>query len=293
MSGLAEHVSLALSELGMDYGELVAAYDSKREELVSMGMKGERACLPQLRPGDYFDDDGLLCSSNGDRRETAYDVDGTMVVFPLVDESEVPRAVLTDEQKKTLHDSRRSVCFQGALSAYRGCRFDGIMAPDTDRTALDACFAFRDDFANRAKSGYGMMLFGDYGTGKTHLAACICNAVIDMGYTARMTNATSITDKGAERWGGFTPYMEELCRNDLVVIDDLGSEHGDYMSAKVFEAIDFLYSNRVPVIVTTNMTINQIMRPNESARRAMERLKERNVVVEVKGPNRRQTKVVG
>ena len=59
---------------------------------------------------------------------------------------------------------------------------------------------------------------------------------------------------------------------DLVIIDDLGVENA---SATAFSIIDEVYSNKIPLIVTTNLTPDKMLRnENLEKRRIYDRLLE-------------------
>jgi len=243
------------------------------------------------REGDYFDDSGLLRDSLGRPRETLYVAEnGNLVYFPLRYESDIPKGNLKDTDfEHWCHDVRK-VCFR-RFTAYEKAVFGGYLDDATDRDAVRACMSYCADIKAMAKVGHGLMLNGPCGVGKTHLAACICNDVIGKGYKPLMLNPNVLSDDGAKKFGGFTPMLEELAENnDLLVLDDLGRESSSgWMQGRVFEAVDYFYRMRVPLIVTTNYTTEFLTRPTgEHSKPIIDRLKERCNRVEVKGPNRRQ-----
>lgn len=267
------------------------AYSARVEELKAQGMEGERMMLPAMQRGDYFKG-GILHSSNGEPKEHAYETDdGRMVVFPIVDPADLPSRSLTPEQINAIRESVRDRCFGGYVD-YRDKTFDGFFDEGTDRDAFDKCLYYRDAFSEMAATGAGLMLYGELGTGKTHLAACLCNALIDKGRKPLMTNVTRLVDRGIARHGDLDGLLNELSEYDLIVLDDFGSErNGENMPARVFQVVDFLASNRIPVIVTTNMTAEQIHHPHESVKKILARLW-KCTPVEVKGKNRRQMRVM-
>jgi DNA replication protein DnaC len=77
---------------------------------------------------------------------------------------------------------------------------------------------------------------------------------------------------------------------DLLIIDDLGAERkSEYMQETVFNIIDSRYRSGLPFIITTNLTADEIKKPQEvSFQRIYDRILERCFPVEVTGQSRRR-----
>ena len=75
------------------------------------------------------------------------------------------------------------------------------------------------------KTGQGLLLWGDVGTGKTFIAGCIANALLDRGIPVLMTNFSRVlmrlTSNIAEDKNAFLDGLDAF---RLLVIDDLGIE---------------------------------------------------------------------
>lgn len=89
------------------------------------------------------------------------------------------------------------------------------------------------------------------------------------------------------------PYMgnrHALSAYPLLIIDDLGIERNtEYAKEQVYAVIDERYKAGLPLIVTTNMTIDQIHRPNNLAdARIMSRILEMCTPVQIGGKDRRE-----
>ena len=108
----------------------------------------------------------------------------------------------------------------------------------------------------------GLLFYGDVGGGKTFYAGCIANALIKRSIPVLFTSLRDLVDnrqaakyKGAELW--------DLKEYRLVVIDDIGTEklnRADLDTA--FQVIDDVYLLQKPLIVTTNLTLEQLRKPN-------------------------------
>lgn len=87
----------------------------------------------------------------------------------------------------------------------------------------------------------GYLLWGPVGTGKSYLAACIANALLEKEVTVKMTNFNTILNDlfAAE---DKTEYIRSLNGYELLIIDDLGVERSsEYALENIFSVIDWRY----------------------------------------------------
>lgn len=143
------------------------------------------------------------------------------------------------------------------------------------------------------KQGKGLLFFGSVGTGKTFISACIANALIDKGYSCLVTNFARLVNTIQGMFDGKQEYIDSLNRFDLLVIDDLASERNtEYMNEIVFNIIDSRYRSGLPLIITTNLTGEELKKPAEiSKQRIYSRLFEMCLPIEVAGDDRRKQKL--
>ena len=150
-----------------------------------------------------------------------------------------------------------------------------------------------DNFDTFYKDGKGLLLLGGVGTGKTYIACMIANALIDKSYPVLVTNFARIL---STLQGTFDKqnYLDSLNRFKLLVIDDLGSERDTgYAKELVFSIIDSRYRAGLPMIITTNLTIQKLATESDLAdKRVYDRILERCYPVEVAGESRRMKKLL-
>lgn len=102
----------------------------------------------------------------------------------------------------------------------------------------------------------GYFLWGNVGTGKTYLAGCIANALMEREVPVRMTNFATILNDLTGTLNGRNAYIERLCSFPLLILDDFGMERGtEYGLEQVYNVIDSRYRSHRPLIVTTNLTL--------------------------------------
>lgn len=150
-----------------------------------------------------------------------------------------------------------------------------------------------DNFGEMLKDGKGLLLFGTVGTGKTFISACIANALIDKGFPCLVTNFARLTNTIAGMYEGKQDYIDGLNKFELLVIDDLASERDtEYMGEIVQNIIDSRYRSGKPLIVTTNLTADELKHPADIRKqRISSRLFEMCIPIEVKGADRRKNKL--
>ena len=136
-----------------------------------------------------------------------------------------------------------------------------------------------------------MLLCGSVGTGKSYYACAIANALAqrEIGiYVATMPDLVS-------RLRGFDDSREMLLAKisqiPLLVVDDLGAERGtDYAVEQVYAVIDARYRAHRPLIVTTNIPVEQMMQSDDLRyRRIFDRILEMcSVRLKLDGSSRRE-----
>lgn len=258
---------------------------------VAAGMVGMVAAVAEKNAEpttEYMAADGLLrCKICGGPRQT--------VITPPF-EGAKPRTVRcwcscpTEydrlKQQERLDDiaRRRAVCFQGTNMAKWNFANDDRKRPELS----DSCRQYAEQFPEHLKDSKGLLLYGPVGTGKTYMAACIANAVIDQGYRVLMTNFATVANSMQSTWEK-EAYIRDLCKYDLLILDDLGAERkSEYMQEIVFNVIDARSRAALPVIITTNLTKDELGNPAEMGyKRIYSRILERCLAVNVDGKDRR------
>ena len=150
-----------------------------------------------------------------------------------------------------------------------------------------------ENFDQLKEKGKGLLLFGSVGTGKTFIAACIANALIEKGHPCLVTNFPRLVNTISGMYDGKQQYIDGLNKFHLLVIDDLASERDtEYMGEIVQNIIDARYRSGLPLIITTNLTSEELKHPLDIRKqRIYSRLFEMCVPVEVKGTDRRKEKL--
>ena len=154
----------------------------------------------------------------------------------------------------------KSLCFDD--NALYGWTFD---EDNGKNPVMKVATDYVNKWADVLSNNVGLLLWGNVGTGKTFFAACIANALVEQHISVRMTNFSTIlndlfseTDKNK--------YLERLNDHNLLIIDDLGIERDtEYALEQVYNIIDTRYKSGKPLIITTNLTLEELKNPIDVA----------------------------
>ena len=134
----------------------------------------------------------------------------------------------------------------------------------------------------------GLLLWGGVGTGKSFFAGCIANALLAQGVPVLMTNFAKILGAVTGMYGMERQrFLSSLNTYSLLILDDLGAErNSEYALEQLFGVVDSRYQSRKPMIVTTNLTLEELKHPSDLPHeRVYDRLLERCVPVKMNGKN--------
>lgn len=131
-----------------------------------------------------------------------------------------------------------------------------------------------------------LIVSGDYGTGKTHLCAAICNELRASKYTRIVwTSAVDLIRRIQATYGpdaeesGFG-LVEELSRADLLFVDDLDKVKTTVDTSSILLSIfDMRYNAMTPVIITTNATADEMAVRSDQIAAVIDRIGEGATVI--------------
>lgn len=168
----------------------------------------------------------------------------------------------------------------GITERFRGATFDTFLTKDqAQASALLTCSDYAVTFPAKYQAGQCLLMLGNIGTGKTHLASSIVQQVIrDHRAQAVIVPASGIfraVKSTMSRAPKFTEedVLEELGGFDLLVIDEVGASRGsDWEVQLLHEVIDRRYQAVRPTIVVSNLITSDLK--DYIGERAMDRLRQ-------------------
>ena len=145
----------------------------------------------------------------------------------------------------------------GIPKRFKGKKIDDVQLRDTEAVdAVKSIQSYLKTFPDRLSAGASGFLCGNCGTGKTLLACIIVEAVCCKGYAAHYTTAWKMLQqirKGYNREGSVNEYINEYVRKPLIVIDEIGIQHGSQDErVLLYQVLDGRYNDIRPTILISN-----------------------------------------
>lgn len=147
------------------------------------------------------------------------------------------------------------------------------------KSAQTICAEYAEQFPSHAQRGRSLMLLGNVGTGKTHLATAIGNHVIrEFGLTALYVTAGSVIRHVKASFDKDTSHNEVqayqlFAAPDLLILDEVGVQNAtEFERAVMFELVNSRYEAMKPMIVISNRSREDL--PTYMGDRVVDRLRE-------------------
>lgn len=219
-------------------------------------------------PGDYVGEDGLLycgkCHTpkqtrlpfnplTGDRSETV--VRAACQCQREADEEAERRAV---RERFQMDMARRR---EDGLSCSDGLRYTFAQDDRQQPKVSDACQRYVECWDEMKANNIGVLFYGSVGTGKSFLASCIGNGLLERRVPVAATNFPRLLNLLQGTYEK-QALLDRLSIYKLLIVDDLGVERDSaYAEEQIFNIIDARSSSELPVIVTTNLTLEELEHP--------------------------------
>ncbi|MFC1878519.1 ATP-binding protein [Chloroflexota bacterium] len=127
--------------------------------------------------------------------------------------------------------------------------------------SLERSFNHAEQFS-QSLQGW-LLLQGDYGCGKTHLAAAIANFAVELGVPTLFITVPDLLDTLRFAYNDPSETFEErfnkIRTSKLLILDDFGTQNAtEWAQEKLFQIINYRYINKLPLVVTTNLLLADI-----------------------------------
>lgn len=154
----------------------------------------------------------------------------------------------------------------------------------------DKCKGYVTEWDKMRDNNIGILFYGPVGTGKTFYAGCIANALIEKLVPVLVTSFSAvISSLQALSFGeDKNEVFKKLQEPDLLILDDCGIERStEYILEQMFLIVDARYRSNKPLIVTTNLTPDELTTKRLEYARIYDRILENSLQIQVKGASRR------
>ena len=245
-----------------------------------------------MKPDEYLNGDGIIyCKNCGTPRQLKISIFDREQLVPINCRCQLDS--INEQRRKEKGRDFRQMVLALRKSGLSDERFSGYTFENDKghNPEMEKAKTYVDRWSEMKEKNLGLLIWGNVGTGKTFFAGCIANALIDKGIPVVMTNFSKIINTLT---GMFSEdknrFIESLSRCELLIIDDLGIErNSEFALEQVFSVIDSRYRSRKPLIVTTNLTLDEIRNPDNLAKaRIYDRILELCVPIKINNTNIRK-----
>ena len=150
------------------------------------------------------------------------------------------------------------------------------------------------EYEQMKKENIGLLFCGTVGSGKTYLACCIANALIEE-YMIRVKIRNFAQIINDLQKSGFdldkNEYIEPITNVSVLILDDLGIERDtSYAKEQVYNIVNSRYLKQKPTIFTTNLPYEKIQNSDDGVEyeRIYSRIIEMCIPVKVMGEDFRK-----
>ena len=150
------------------------------------------------------------------------------------------------------------------------------------------------EYEQMKKENIGLLFCGTVGSGKTYLACCIANALIEE-YMIRVKIRNFAQIINDLQKSGFdldkNEYIESLTNVSVFILDDLGIERDtSYAQEQVYNIVNSRYLKQKPTIFTTNLPYEKIQNSDDGVEyeRIYSRIIEMCIPIKVMGEDFRK-----
>ncbi len=159
--------------------------------------------------------------------------------------------------------------------------FESFLDRNGSETAYKVAVKYVKTF--KEWNGESLMLWGEPGNGKTHLASAIVNELSKKGYIVVFQSVPELLQRirstfNSENKENETQIMRALLECDLLILDDIGAEKTtEWVEEKLFNIIDGRYRKELPTLYTSNLEPKELK--NQVGKRSYDRMVETSLTV--------------
>lgn len=250
--------------------------------------------IPMNYDNTYKGEDGLYyCTKCHTLRETEKIVPVFERRMPVM--CKCMREAEQKAKEKDEHNRKMQMLDKIRSASLLGERYKDTTFANTDLSvggefekAFHRCRRYCEIADDALEKGYGIYIYGNSGTGKTHLTACICNELINQYRQCLFTNFFEISKLIRSTYNRNTEaegIIKRICEIDFLFIDDLGTEilrkngEDNWLQEQVFDIINKRYNNEKPTIFSSNYSLNELIEQRGMMEKTVDRIMEMSTAI--------------
>lgn len=238
-----------------------------------------------LKDDEFVKDEVIYCKKCGGARIFTNEIFKVRCLCPCQAEARDKRA---QEEKER---ERQQAIERLQRASLIGDRYKNVSFETTEtghNATFDAAFIRCKRYCEVSndvlKEGLGIYIYGDKGTGKSHLTACMANELMKKRKQVLFTNFSEISKMIRDTFGktdeSEAKYIDRITTMDFLFIDDLGTERvqskdGDlWLQEKVFDVLNRRYNAKKPTVFTSNYSLQELISERGLHERTVDRIAE-------------------
>ena len=256
----------------------------------------------EVQEDEYEKDDVIYCKKCNTPRTTIVELFGNKKVVRCICKCQKEKR---DNEEKIQKEIERQVRLSKLQEAsllsdrYKNVTFDNCITGENKSfdIAFNRCRKYCENSSEILEKGYGIYLWGDKGTGKTHLTSCMANELIKQYKQVLFTNFFEISKSIRATFrgkGNEIDLINKIANVDFLFIDDLGTEkvtkegEDTWLQDKIFEVINKRYNNMKPTIFTSNYSLQELVQDRGLLDKTVDRILEMSTaIIKVEGRSNR------
>lgn len=205
-----------------------------------------------------------VCSACGGAGYLRYDVPaddprfGELIACECTQRELEKRHLVRLIEKSNLGALHR-LTFETFILKYR----DGPPPPRSPDAAWKMARSYAEDLGSGSSRPW-LLLYGAFGTGKTHLGAAIANHRLSMGEPAVFIVVPDLLDHLRSTFSPssdvtYDELFETVRNTPLLILDDLGTQTSTpWAQEKLYQIVNHRYNKELPTVITTNLSPDEI-----------------------------------
>lgn len=171
------------------------------------------------------------------------------------------------QQERIKIDQAKTLSLLG--KRYANATFQTYKLTSENKTAFKIAVSYAEKHKEMLDKGYGIYVYGNSGSGKTHLMACICNYLLEHGEKCIFTSVSKIMADIRTCFAqnkDTSVVVDKYSRIPFLFIDDLGKDgykkgQGDFgwLDEQLYVIINDRYNNMLPTLACGNYALEDLV----------------------------------
>lgn len=136
----------------------------------------------------------------------------------------------------------------------------------TYRQLANDCLQAAKNFSAKVIEGEdhkGMYIYGSVGSGKTLLASCMANVILEAGLGLLFVSVPDLLDELKDTFGSRErkelDLMKEVREVDVLIMDDLGAhQYTDWTAGRIYNIINYRAAQGLSTVITSNLSVDEL-----------------------------------